>query len=51
MVLNPRVTTTSESKVSVSGAVARRQLLRAGVRIPLYLSDKVSFQYQKDKKL
>lgn len=40
-----RVNTTSESSASISGAVARRHLLSAGVRVPLYLQDNVSFNF------
>lgn len=37
-----KFTTTSESKTSVTGAVARRRLLSAGIRVPLSLKDDVS---------
>lgn len=40
-----RVTITSDSSASISGAVARRHLLSAGVRVPLYLRDNVSCKF------
>lgn len=37
---------TTETKASVTGAVARRHLLNAGVRVPLHLRDNVSDKFR-----